>query len=343
MNKVNDVITYLLMAGFLIALFVLKLIPALIGGLVVFLIIKAINNQLNTRFKSGKAHNLTLLIVSALVVIFLSLIGVGIYSSFQLGKGGFGQASDEALNVLTQIKSYVPQAWLHYIPEDLVEMKIKAVDFMKGHVTEMVSFTSHSVKGIVEVILGMFIGAVVAFSFLHTEKDGKEHPLNFENYPFMQSLMARISNFAGVFSKVGGAQVKISAINAVLTAIYLLVVLPLCGVKIPYATTLVLCTFLFGLIPVLGNLLSNTLIVLLSLLVSLHVAIASLVFLVVIHKLEYYINAKIVGSQIKTTIWELLIAMIFFQAIFGVLGAVLAPVIYGYIKEELKSAKAIPS
>lgn len=34
--------------------------------------------------------------------------------------------------------------------------------------------------------------------------------------------------------------------------------------------------------------------------------------------------------------------MIVFQTLFGVIGVVLAPVIYGYIKEELKQKNIIP-
>ena len=73
-----------------------------------------------------------------------------------------------------------------------------------------------------------------------------------------------------------------------------------------------------------------------SLTLSFEVAVFSLIFLVVIHKMEYYINAKIVGSKIKTSIWELLIAMIIMETLFGLIGVAVAPIIYGYIKEELK-------
>jgi hypothetical protein len=58
-----------------------------------------------------------------------------------------------------------------------------------------------------------------------------------------------------------------------------------------------------------GNLVSNTIIVILSLSVSLAVAVASLVFLVFIHKLEYFLNAYMVGTQVHAHAWELLLAM----------------------------------
>ena len=67
---------------------------------------------------------------------------------------------------------------------------------------------------------------------------------------------------------------------------------------VPLAKTVLVITFLVGLLPVVGNLISNTIIVILSLSVSLPVAIASLIFLVVIHKFEYFLNAHMIGTQV---------------------------------------------
>jgi predicted PurR-regulated permease PerM len=129
--------------------------------------------------------------------------------------------------------------------------------------------------------------------------------------------------------------VKISAVNTALTAAYLLAGLPLFGVHLPFGGTLVAVTFLTGLLPVVGNLVSNTIIVVISLGVSPWVALASLAFLVAIHKLEYFVNARIVGGEIRAAAWELLVAMLAFEAAFGVPGLVLAPILYAYVKREL--------
>ena len=66
------------------------------------------------------------------------------------------------------------------------------------------------------------------------------------------------------------------------------------------------------------------------------VALASLTFLVVIHKLEYFLNAKIIGAEIESTAWELLLVMVIFERIFGIGGIIIAPVYYAYVKNELK-------
>ena len=90
-----------------------------------------------------------------------------------------------------------------------------------------------------------------------------------------------------------------------------------------------------------GNLISNTIIVILSLSVSLPVAIASLIFLVVIHKLEYFLNAHMIGTQVHAHAWELLLAMLVMEAAFGIPGLIAAPIYYAYIKDELVSRRLV--
>ena len=99
--------------------------------------------------------------------------------------------------------------------------------------------------------------------------------------------------------------------------------------------TLVAITFVVGLMPIVGNLISNTAILIVSLSEGLPVAVASFVFLVVVHKLEYFLNARIVGSHINARAWELLIAMLVMEGAFGIPGLIAAPIFYTYFKEEL--------
>jgi len=96
-----------------------------------------------------------------------------------------------------------------------------------------------------------------------------------------------------------------------------------------------------GLLPVIGNLLSNTAVTIAALSVSLGVGIAALAFLIVIHKLEYFLNARIVGTQIHASAWELLIAMLVMEAAFGLPGLIVAPIYYAYLKSELEVEKLI--
>jgi predicted PurR-regulated permease PerM len=155
------------------------------------------------------------------------------------------------------------------------------------------------------------------------------------NRPLARELVERVIRLSDAFRRVVFAQVQISLINSVLTGIYLVLILPSLGVNLPFRKTLIVVTFITGLLPVVGNLISNVVIVVISLSYSIGVAIGSLIFLIVIHKLEYFLNARIVGRRIEARAWELLLAMLAMEAAFGISGVIAAPIYYAYLKDEL--------
>ena len=156
--------------------------------------------------------------------------------------------------------------------------------------------------------------------------------------PLAAALHQRIVNLHNAFRQIVFAQVRIAALNALFTGIFLWVALPMAGIHLPFVKTLILITFVAGLLPVAGNLISNTVIVVISLSHSLTTAAAALLFLITIHKLEYFLNAKIIGTQINARSWELLGAMLLMESLFGIPGVIAAPVFYAYVKTELTGA-----
>ena len=68
-------------------------------------------------------------------------------------------------------------------------------------------------------------------------------------------------------------------------------------------------------------------IVLVSASVSFSAATASLIFLIVLHKGEYFLSARILGHQINARAWEMLFAMLVMEAAFGIPGIAVAPVL----------------
>ena len=154
-------------------------------------------------------------------------------------------------------------------------------------------------------------------------------------------MSERVEHLGQAFHRIVFSQIRISALNTFLTAIFLVIILPLTGNHLPLAKTMIAVTFFAGLLPIIGNLISNTVIFLISLSVSPLTAIGALTFLIVIHKLEYFVNAHIIGTQIRARAWELLIAMVVMEAAFGLAGLVAAPIYYAYLKDELKDKKLI--
>jgi predicted PurR-regulated permease PerM len=144
-----------------------------------------------------------------------------------------------------------------------------------------------------------------------------------------EQVARRFRDFYRSFATVMGAQITISLINTALTAIFLM------AIRMPHAPLLIVVTFLCGLVPIVGNLVSNTIIVFVALMVSLKLAISALVFLIIIHKLEYLLNSKIIGDRIRNPVWLTLIALILGERLMGIPGLILAPVVLNYLRVEM--------
>jgi predicted PurR-regulated permease PerM len=149
-----------------------------------------------------------------------------------------------------------------------------------------------------------------------------------------EAIVERFRTFYQSFATVIAAQIIISAINTILTAIFVL------AVKLPYALVLIGTTFLCGLLPVIGNLISNTIIIGVAFTLSPRTALEALVFLVVVHKLEYLLNSKIIGQRIRNPLWLTLLALLLGERLMGIPGMILAPVVLNYLRIEASRIKA---
>jgi len=183
----------------------------------------------------------------------------------------------------------------------------------------------------------LIIGLVVALSlFVNAKWEMEDDPDAVKDSLYatvMRELVTRVQTFYRSFARVIGAQIIISTINTALTAIFLV------WNGYPYVTVIIVLTFLCGLLPIIGNLLSNTLIVGVGFVISPRMALIALIFLVLIHKLEYFLNSKIVGDRIKNPMWLTLIALVLGEELMGVPGMILAPVVLHYIKVEASHNK----
>ncbi|HEX4048427.1 MAG TPA: AI-2E family transporter [Elusimicrobiota bacterium] len=141
----------------------------------------------------------------------------------------------------------------------------------------------------------------------------------------------RAALFSSSFDLVMGAQVLVAAINTALAAAFLI------AFRIPFRTMLTLTTFVCGMIPIVGNVISNSLIVGAALTRSDHLALFALIFLVVVHKGGYFLNSRIVGARMETPTWAILLGLLIGEALMGVTGVILAPTLIHYAREELRA------
>lgn len=178
-------------------------------------------------------------------------------------------------------------------------------------------------------VFHMAIGVVAAMIFFAGERAPKYETNIFDAVRKETNL--RICIFMLSFRKIFGAQIIISIINTMLTALFLHFI------AMPHLAFLTTMTFIVGIIPIVGNIITNTVIVITALGLSVNAALLALVFLVLIHTLEHFLNSKIMGASVNLPMWQMLIAILIGNTIMGIPGIMLAPAILHYIKTELQA------
>ena len=321
-----EIAAWILMGLALVLVLRLHLLTALLAGLLVFELVHLLAPLLRRRFFGRRPRMVAVALLSFAIVGLISAAVVGVIAFMRSDAGSFSGLLHKMAEILDRARFALPQWIVDYFPDGADELRASVSIWLHEHAGELRLAGAETARTLAHILIGMIVGAMLA---LHEAVDGASER------PLAHALSVQASRLGDAFRRVVFAQVRISLINTVFTAIYLAVVLPLFGVNLPLIKTLIAVTFLAGLLPVVGNLISNTVIVIVSLAYSVYVAIASLAFLVVIHKLEYFLNAKIIGSQIHSRAWELLIAMLAMEAAFGLAGVVAAPIYYAYVKAEL--------
>jgi len=282
----------LLTAGALLAILWLHLLSALFAGLAGFVLYLAVRRFTGPAGGSWKKRALRwALLTSAVGAIVLTLLA-GFELLFNVSSGGLGRLLQLLADTLDQIRTTAPPWIVSRLPESADAVQHTVTNWLRAHAHEVPRWSGEALKVLVHIIIGLAIGLMAA-----TAPAGRRSNVAEPSRPLVLLAQSRLRQLATAFADVFAAQLRISAINTVLTGLYLLVVLPSLGYKVPLAPTLVAFTFFASLVPIIGNLLSNAAITIAALTASIWLGIASLGFLVVVHKLEYFLNARIVGGR----------------------------------------------
>lgn len=322
-----EIAAWLFAAAALFGVLQWHLLPALLAGLLVYELTHVLAARLPVGVQlTSRRKAIAVALLAAVVVLLVTLALFGLAAFLRSESGSLTVLLGKMAETIEGFRSKMPEWLADKLPGNVDAIKDAIGHWLREHAVELQTAGREAGRAVAHLLLGMIIGALVA---LRQATDPNT------DAPLAAALKEKLEHLGDAFRRVVFAQVKISAVNAFLTALYLALALPIFGIKLPLTKSLIAATFIFGLIPVLGNLLSNTAIVIVSFSYSVEVAAASLVFLVAIHKLEYFLNARIVGVGIGARAWELLVAMVVMEAIFGLPGVVAAPIYYAYLKGEL--------
>jgi predicted PurR-regulated permease PerM len=332
MNAVSlqprDLAAWFASAVVLLLLLNLHLLPALISGLLVFTLVNLLTPLLKNRMLWGEGPRLLAVsIIAAAVIGLIVLLGVLATSLLRESNERLPALINRMAEIIEHSRSKMPVWVSAYMPADAEQLRQALVGWLRAHASIFQVAGADIGRIFMHILIGMVIGALLSL-----EQAVAAPSVG----PLTREIADHSLRLCMAFRQVVFAQIWISAINTTLTALYLIVVLPVFGIALPFTKTLIVLTFVVGLLPILGNLISNTVIFVVSLSHSLAVAVAALAYLIVIHKLEYFLNARIIGSQIRATAWEMLLAMLFLESAFGIPGLIAAPIYYPYMKSELR-------
>ena len=324
----SDHASWVLAVVLVLLIIEVHLVPALIAGLLVFEVVHVLAPFLARRLSSSRAKAIAVFLVVSLVVGAVTAAVLGLVVFMNSEGGSFAALLTKMAEIIETSRSTLPTWLADLLPRGGEAIRERAGQWLREHSAELQVIGKETGRLLAHLLIGMVIGGLVSL-----REAGPGENLG----PLARALGERVFRLGEAFRQVVFAQIRISALNTTFTALYLAVALPIFGAHLPLTKTMIVVTFVVGLLPVVGNLISNTIIFVVSLAHSPAVAVASLVFLVVIHKLEYFLNARIVGARIHARAWEMLCAMLLMESTFGLSGLVAAPICYAWLKDELAS------
>ena len=326
--------SYLLMAAALLLVMWQGLLPGLLCVCLGFLVTRAIARLLART--NPRAREIDLLprwtqVVAAAIVILAPLALLSGALSHTRGyittaPQQYKELLDFLARTVLELREKLPADMADQLPDGAQEIQTMLANYLAAKAGALANAGRAWLTGLLYAYVGLIIGALAAVRQVASN-----------NAPLVAALKQRIRFFGQAFRQIVAAQFWIALFNMLLTAIFLLFILPLWDLELPYTPALITLTFLAGLIPIVGNLLCNAVITLVGLSVSPTAAAACLLFLILIHKAEYVINAKVVGQRTHMGVWELLAVMFVAESVFGPAGLVAAPLFYAYLKKELES------
>ena len=342
-SRAVQLASYALMAGALLVCLTAHLLTGLLAVCIGFLSVRWISRRLqagltrSSALQKGPGSRLaTLADIVAVTLVLLSPIAIltGTLSQSREvmlnAPAQYRELLDYTARTVLELRSKLPPEMAVYLPDGTADLQRVVAKYLSAQAGALALTGRAWLNALLFAYVGLIVGGLAAI---------RHRPGPFG--PLTQALRERVSLFGEAFRQIVAAQFWIAAFNTALTAVFLLFVLPLWNLHLPYTPALITLTFLAGLVPIVGNLVCNGVITVVGLSVSPLTGLACLAFLILIHKAEYLINAKVVGRRTQMAVWELLAVMFVAEAVFGPAGLVAAPLFYAYLKKELQAAQLV--
>lgn len=325
-------IGYIFILGLALLAFASHLTPFFLSFLFLYFISDFMANDVRRYFPFlPKMLMFSILYIVVIVLIF--------WLTYKIVPGVAKQFPDLANHFQTQITRQLKEANQQYNLTryvDLEHLRAAVIQASTGFLRAIVNGFPPVYKGIIQFIFALVINM---FLYLDMEKIDEV----FRRRP--QSMMGFLYDFIGVrlrifyfyFKRVMGGQVIIATINTAISSVVIF------ALGLPHPLVLIFVVFFCGLFPVVGNLVSNS-VLCLSAFVStgLWGAGICLILLITVHKLEYFLNSRIIGGIVRLPMTISLASLIFCEVLFGIPGLILAIPLTLFLRHELEHIPGSP-
>ncbi|MGO9553777.1 MAG: AI-2E family transporter [Syntrophobacteraceae bacterium] len=217
------------------------------------------------------------------------------------------------------------------------------VDELRGSIlkasTTILQFLATSLtplyKGFIQFVFAL---AINLFFYSESEKVEQAFTRNPDSlmtflFKFMQM---RLRIFYVYFRRVMGGQVLIALINTLISSVVIF------GLHLRHPFLMIFVVLFCGLFPVVGNLMSNSVLTINAFVATGMVGtLICLVLLVGVHKLEYILNSKIIGGIVHLPIAVSLGALIFCEVLLGIPGLILAIPLALFVRHEFEHIRGL--
>jgi predicted PurR-regulated permease PerM len=217
------------------------------------------------------------------------------------------------------------------------------VDELKGSIVkagaDILHFLATSLtplyKGFIQFLFALAINLFFYFESDKVEQAFTRNPNSLMTFLFQFAQM-RLKIFHVYFRYVMGGQVIIAFINTLISLVVIF------GLHLSHPFLMVFVVFFCGLFPVVGNLMSNSVLTINAFVASgMWGTVLCLLMLVGVHKLEYFLNSRIIGGIVHMPMAVSLGALIFCEVMLGIPGLILDMPLVLFVRHELENIRAL--
>lgn len=210
-------------------------------------------------------------------------------------------------------------------------------NYAKTNASNLLALTGHGLKSSFLLLLAVIVGFSIISQIIDASRPGSE-PIP---YRFVSELLHQASLFKLCFGNFMAAQAYVALWNTFCTSVFIFLVLPLFAVDLPFKALLIGLTFLLSFVPALGNIVCNALMAVVCAASGAAIALLAIVYLILAHKAEYLINAKVLGKMQDVSVAEMLVFLVIGETLFGLFGLILLPIAYLYLRQSLKDGNLL--